>query len=365
MWARILSLIVKELLALMRDPRGRLVLIAPPLIQLFIFTFAATLEVRNVDIAIVNLDQGRWGRELVARIEAAPTFDEVIMLSSVGEITEVIDRRRALAAIHIPQDFSRNIEAGQTADAQIVLDGRRANAAQILFGYVNRIVASVGATARPAPALAEGVVRHWFNPNLVYRWFMVPALVAIITMLTAIVVTTLSIARERELGTFDQLLVSPLNQSEIMLGKVAPGFLIGAGQGTLFIALAVFAFGVPLLGSLPLLYMAMVFFLAAVLGVGLFISAISATQQQAIIGAFAFIAPAIMLSGFGAPVENMPEWLQAFTMINPLRHFLVIVHGVFLKDMPALEILRNIAPLVVIAGITLPAAAWMFRARTQ
>lgn len=365
MWARILSLIVKELLALMRDPRGRMVLIAPPLIQLFVFTFAATLEVRNVDIAVVNLDQGRWGRELVARIEAAPTFDDVIMLSSVGEITEVIDRRRALAAIHIPQDFSRDIEAGRTADAQIVLDGRRANAAQILFGYVNRIVAGVGGAARPAPALAEGVVRHWFNPNLVYRWFMVPALVAIITMLTAIVVTTLSIARERELGTFDQLLVSPLNQSEIMLGKVAPGFLIGAAQGTLFIALAVFAFGVPLLGSLPLLYLAMVFFLAAVLGVGLFISSISATQQQAIIGAFAFIAPAIMLSGFGAPVENMPEWLQTFTMINPLRHFLVIVHGVFLKDMPALEILRNIAPLVLIAGVTLPAAAWMFRARTQ
>ena len=365
MWARILSLIVKELLALLRDPRGRMVLIAPPLIQLFIFTFAATLEVRNVDIAIVNLDQGRWGRELVARIDAAPTFDEVIVLRNVGEIRSVIDRRRVLAAIHIPQDFSRNIEAGRPAQAQIVLDGRRANAAQILFGYVNRIAAGMGAEARPQPVLAEGIVRHWFNPNLVYRWFMVPALVAIITMLTAIVVTTLSVARERELGTFDQLLVSPLTRFEIMAGKVTPGFLIGAAQGTLFIGLAVFVFGIPLTGSLPLLYLAMVFFLAAVLGVGLFISSISATQQQAIIGAFAFIAPAIMLSGFGAPIENMPDWLQAFTTINPLRHFLVIVHGVFLKDMPMLEILRNTAPLVLIAGATLPAAAWMFRVRTQ
>ena len=191
MWARIFSLIVKELLALTRDPRGRLVLVAPPLIQLFIFTFAATLEVRNVDIAIVNLDHGRWGREIVARVEASSTFDEVFVLSSVGEITVVIDSGRALAAIHIPQDFSRDIEAGRTAHAQIVLDGRRANAAQILFGYINRIVAGVGATARPLPVLTDGVVRHWFNPNLVYRWFMVPALLAMITMLTAIVVTTL------------------------------------------------------------------------------------------------------------------------------------------------------------------------------
>ena len=365
MWARILSLITKELLALLRDPRGRMVLIAPPLIQLFVFTFAATLEVRNVDIAIVNLDQGRWGRELVSRIDAAPTFDEVISLASIGEIAPAIDSRRVLAAIEIPQDFSREIEAGRPARAQIILDGRRANASQILFGYVNRIVGAVGAEARPRPLLTEGIVRHWFNPNLIYRWFMVPALVAIISMLTGIVVTTLSVARERELGTFDQLLVSPLTPLEIMIGKIAPGFLIGAAQGTLFIGLAVFVFAIPLSGSLPLLYVAMVFFLAAVLGVGLFISSISSTQQQAIIGAFAFIAPAIMLSGFGAPIENMPGWLQVFTLINPRRHFLVVVHGVFLKDMPALEILANTYPLVIIAAVTLPAAAWMFRARTQ
>jgi len=209
------------------------------------------------------------------------------------------------------------------------------------------------------------VPRYWFNPNLIFIWFTVPSLVAIIALLIGLVVTALSVARERELGTFDQLMVSPLRTHEILIGKLTPPMMIGLFHITLYVLAAIFIFGIPLRGSLLLLYGSAVFYLASVVGIGLFISSLSMTQQQAILGAFVFMVPAVLLSGFATPIENMPVWLQPITIINPLRYFLVVVKGVFLKDIPLGEVVHNTVPLALIALCTLSAAAWLFRSRIE
>ncbi|MFN3745001.1 MAG: ABC transporter permease [Hyphomicrobiaceae bacterium] len=368
-WTRLKALIVKELLAVLRDPKGRAILIGPPIIQLVVFAYAATLEVRNVDVVVLNRDGGRWGHELVQRIDGAPTFRRITHAQSEAVLHEAIDRQAAIAAVHIGPTFSRDIEAGRAADLQVILDGRRSNAAQIVGGYLNQIVAGVAADTpagkRAASSGVSVVARNWFNANLIYQWFMVPNLVASIALLIGLVVTALSIARERELGTFDQLMVSPLRTHEILIGKLAAPMIIGLFHISIYILAAVFVFGVPLRGSLTLLYGSAIFYLGSVVGLGLFISALSKTQQQAILGAFLFLVPAMLLSGFATPIENMPDWLQPLTLINPLRYFLVIVRGVFLKDLPLSEVVLNTLPLAIIAVFTLSAAAWLFRHRLE
>ncbi|MEZ5666222.1 MAG: ABC transporter permease [Alphaproteobacteria bacterium] len=364
---RIAALIVKELQAILRDRRGRMVLIGPPIVQLFVFAFAATLEVRNVSLAVLDQDRGRWSVELVERLAGTPTFTSVRAVARPAEIAELIDTQEVLAAVHIPQGFSADIAAGRPTTVQIALDGRRSNAAQIVQGYVARIVQAMAADAadaygRPAPP-GTLVVRSWFNPNLIYRWFTVPSLIGTIGLLIGISVTALSVARERELGTFDQLMVSPLTPAEIVIGKSVPSLIIGLVQGTIFLAIATLVFGIPFTGATWLLYASLAVYLVAVIGIGLFISAVAQTQQQAFLGAFVFAAPAILLSGFATPVENMPDWLQALTVVNPLRHFLVIINGLFTKDMPAATVLDNAWPLAVIALCTMSAAAWLFRRR--
>ena len=366
MWRRILSLIIKEMLAIWRDPKGRAVILVPPLLQLVIFAFAMTMEVRNVDIAVLNHDTGNWGRDVEAGIQGASAFDEVIGLQSVSEIREAIDSQRVIAVVHIGQDFTRRIEAGQSANVQIILDGRKSNASQIVNSYLSAIISRVSAAAYSGGTTPDTIrIRHWYNPNLEYAWFTLPGLVATITLLTTIIVTALSVARERELGTFDQLLVSPLRPLEIVVGKSAPGLIFGYLHGTFFILVAIFGFKIPFAGSLLALYGSMFFYLLAVIGIGLLISAISATQQQAILGAFVFASPAVLLSGFMSPIENMPGWMQMATQVNPLRHFLVVTQGVFLKDLPLAEVARNTFQLILIAMATLPAAAWLLRKKTS
>ena len=370
-WTRLRALVVKELLAILRDPRGRLVLIVPPIVQLLVFSYAATLEVRNVDVLVFNRDAGKWGQELVQQIEASPTFRHMLFVHSLADLREGIDMRRAIVAVQIGPDFSRDITAHRPAELQIILDGRRSNAAQIVAGYLNRIVATVNADSLQGRRIAtristvDVVPRNWFNANLVYQWFMVPNLIAVIALLIGLVVTALSVARERELGTFDQLMVSPLRTHEILIGKLIPPMLIGMVHITIYILAAVLVFHVPLRGSLWLLYGSALVYLLAIAGLGLFISSMSTTQQQAILGAFLFMVPAILLSGFATPIENMPHWLQPVTAVNPLRYFLVVVRGVFLKDIPASEVLQNTIPLALIAVGTLSAAAWLFRKRLE
>lgn len=364
--ARLRAQIVKELLSILRDPRSRMVVFVPPLLQLLVFTFATTLEVRNADIAVYDRDAGHWSHELVARVAAADFVSEVHTVHSRDELRGLIDRRKVIAALDIGPDFSRDIDAGGTGIVQVIVDGRRSNAGQITVGYLNEIAGGVGAAAgRDARGASPVVVRHWFNPNLIYRWFVVPALSGILMFFSALLITSLSIARERELGTFDQLLVSPTTTTEIIVAKAMPALAIGTVLGLLMIAAAVLVFHVPFEGSFWLLLPSMVLFILSVVGIGLMISSVSATQQQAILGSFAIGVPAVLMSGFATPVENMPAVLQWMAQAIPLKHFLVIVEGSFLKAMPVADIIANTWPLAVIALVTLTTATMFVRGRLQ
>ena len=367
MWNRVRALSIKELLAVWADRRSRMVLIVPPVVQLLIFAFAATQEVRNVSMAVLNEDSGIASRELLARFEGSSTFTRITHLRHENELREIIDSQSALMALRIGPDFSRRVDAGETALVQVVLDGRKSNAAQVLQGYTQQIVSAFSADLQRddlvAPPKTVLETRHWYNPNLEPQWFTVPGLLGILTMLVSLVVTALSVAREREMGTFDQLLVSPYRPFEILLGKMAPALFIGVSEGTVILLAAVFAFGVPLSGSLGLLYLAMTVFIASIVGVGLFLSSLSETQQQAILGAFVFLVPAVLLSGFATPIETMPDSLQTFTLINPLRHFLEVIHGIFLKDMSADLVFALTWPMALIAVVTLSGATLLFHKR--
>ena len=368
-WTRLRALIVKEFLAILRDPKSRAILIGPPIVQLLVFSYGATLEVKNVDILLLNRDSGRWSHELVQRIAAAPTFRSITHVQNPAALRVGIDVQQAIAAVHIGPTFSRDIEAGLPADLQIVLDGRKSNASQIVAGYLKQIVNGLAADTpsgqRVAAATIGVVARNWFNPNLIFQWFMVPNLVVSIALMMGLIVTALSIARERELGTFDQLMVSPLRTHEILIGKVVPPTIIGLFHITIYILAAVFVFSVPLHGSALLLYGSALFYLLAVVGVGLFISSLCMTQQQAILGAFLFMVPATLLSGFATPIANMPDWLQPVTLLNPMRYFLIVVEGVFLKDFPLRAVAAETLPLALIAVVTLTAASWLFRRRLE
>ena len=369
MWQRIRSLIIKELLAVLRDPRGRYILIVPPIVQMLIFSVAATQEVKNVHIAVLNEDYGTAARDLVARFEGSTNFTAIRYLRGESDIAPAIDSRSVLMVLHLAPDFSRNLEGGRPAEVQLILDGRRSNAAQIVAGYAQAIFEAydreLAATRRGPPPPSVVTARVWFNPNLETTWNTVPALVAILTTLMGLVITSLTVARERELGTFEQLLVSPLEPIEIVIGKTVPSLIIGLAEGTVMLLVGIFVFRVPFQGSYVLLYVAMTVYLSAVIGVGLFISSLATTQQQAILGAFVFMVPAILLSGFATPIENMPEWLQTMTLANPLRYYMTIIKGVFLKAMPATIVVQLLWPLALIAMATLSAATWLFRHRVE
>jgi ABC-2 type transport system permease protein len=369
---RLQAMVIKEMWAILRDPKSRAVLIVPPLIQLFIFTFATTLDVKNVDVGVWNMSSGVHSSEIVSRVAGSPNFRHIVRLRSREELRQVIDRQKVLAALVFDENFDRTVTAGQPATVGIVVDGRRSNAAQIAGGYLGGIVNDVGAELRPIPAgsalsSATGgpVVTNWFNPSLDYFWFTLPSLVAIISSVAGLALTSQSIARERELGTFDQLMVSPLRIHEILIGKTIPPLLVGLVNGTVYLIVAPLVFGVPFTGSLALFYLALTAYLLALIGIGLFVSAASMSQQQAFLGSFAATTPLILLSGYASPIENMPHWLQITTYANPTRYFLIIVQGLFLKAMPAWAVFHQLWPLLIIAAATLTAAAWLFRARME
>ena len=369
MWSRIWSLIIKEFLAVWRDKKSRFVLIVPPITQLFIFAFAATLDVKNVPIGMLNLDNGEQGYELVERFQGTPFFSKIVFLHSEKEIAPFIDNMEGLMVVFIDQQFSRNLDARKEAAIQLILDGRRSNSAQIVAGYTTQIVdqynRDVAHRANIQLQNSELMVRHWFNPNLIYYLFNVPSLTGILTMLVGLVVTSLSVAREKELGTFDQLLVSPLSPFEILLGKTIPAICLGVIEATVILVVGTLVLGVPFRGSLWLFYTGVLVFVTSIVGVGLFISSLAQTQQQAVLGTFIFMSPSIMLSGFSTPIENMPSWLQPVTYLIPLRYFLLIAKGQFLKATPAHIVWHNIWPMAVIGVITLLTASWFFRRRLE
>ncbi|KAF0095520.1 MAG: antibiotic transport system permease protein [Puniceicoccaceae bacterium 5H] len=362
---RLLTLIRKEFLALLRDPRSRMVLIMPPLLQLFIFSFAATLEVKDNAITVFNQDQGPHSMEVVSRLTRTAAFSEIHYAHSGAEVTADINQQRSLIALRFAPDFSASIERGETGEIQAIIDGRRSNSGQIAMGYVNEILQ--GYTAEIAPTAAaqkpevEVITRNWFNPNLHYIFFTIPGLLMILTTMITMIVTALSVARERELGTFDQLLVSPYSATEILIGKAIPAYVVALAEGSFIVLVTTTFYGVPFEGSLLQLFLELSFYLLSLIGVGLFISSLCETQQQAILGVFCFLLPSVLLSGFASPVDNMPRWLQIIALANPLRHFFPISKGAFLKDLPLELAWPHLWPLALIATVTLLAASWLFR----
>jgi len=366
MISRLAAQIVKELLSLVRDPRSRFVLVGPPLIQLFIFAFAATLDVTNVSIAVLNDDGGRWSQEMIQRVRGANFVSEFTFVQTPEQLRDKVERREVIAAIRFPADFSRDIGAGRPAQAQVILDGRRANSSQITFSYLNTIAAGLGAELQQMgpgggaapPAIA---LRHWFNPNLIYRWFIVPSLSGLLAMLISLLVTALSIARERELGTFEQLLVSPAQPIEIIIGKSVPALLIGTLLGAVMVSAGIFVFRIPFTGSALLLLGSLMLFILSVVGIGLMVSSVCQTQQQAILGTFSVAVPIVLISGFTTPVENMPDWLQVVAQASPMKYYLIIVRGIFLKSLPPADVFANAWPMAVIALVTLSTAIFIVR----
>jgi ABC-2 type transport system permease protein len=385
---RLLAIVRKELITMLRDPRARMSLILPPIIQLFIFSSAATMEVKNIALAIVDLDRGPHAIDVAERLRGSRSFTRLPRFASVAAARTALEREQVIGMLVLPSGFSPDLEAGRPASAQLLLDGRRSNAAQITAQYVSTVLAQEGtdlsgaptnagiaiapdAGAAPAggavmmaPAAAPNaqvVIDNWFNPNLDYQWFMLPNLVGTLSLGVALMITALSVARERELGTFDQTLVSPATPIEIALGKLLPPLLVAVGQATLYLLIVTLLYGVPFRGNLLMFYAAVLTFAEACAGVGLFISSLVHTQQQAFLGAFAVLLPFALLSGFATPVENMPYWLQFVTDVNPLAHMLRLMQGLFLKGASVASLAQDLVKLLEIALFTTAAAVLLFR----
>jgi ABC-2 type transport system permease protein len=339
---RVWQVIIKEFLQIIRDPRARFSLIAPPIIQMLIFGYAASFEVRHVTTAILDLDHSQESRELVSRFWASDYFDISQNLDNRNEITSLIDRRQVTLAIHIMPGFAEDLRKGNTARVQIILDGTDSNTALVALGYIGSITQRFSQqyiddrVMRVMPVLSrvpsvELVQRPWFNPDLNSTWFFVPGTIGALTLTLVMTMTAFAIVREREIGTLEQIMVTPISPAELIAGKTIPYLLIALAQLTLVALLAAFWFGVPFRGSVFVLILGSVLFIFSILGVGLLISTVSATQQQAMVTSFFFIMPAITLSGFSFPISSMPTALQWLAYIDPLRYYEVVLRDTFLK----------------------------------
>jgi ABC-2 type transport system permease protein len=364
-WPRIIALIRKEFLAIWRDKKSRWVLIGPPILQLFLFAYAATLDVKNVSIGILNRDNGEQGFRLTEAFYGSPIFTHITHLKAIEEIAPYIDNQQGVIVISIDEEFSRNLDQGKPAVVQVILDGRKSNTAQIVVGYVQTILSRFNSAVTKRAQIYQQPLelkpRYWFNPNQIYQWFTVPGLLGILILVESAILTALSLAREKELGTFDQLLVSPLTPTEILMGKAIPALIISMIEGLVILLAGIFYFHIPFTGSIFLLTISALVFSLSIIGIGLFLSALCSNQQQAILAVFALLSPSTLLSGYATPIDNMPEWMQTITYIVPLRYFLVIARGSFLKDLPISVILNNLWPMMLIAAFTLTAATLLFR----
>ncbi len=365
MWDRLKALIIKEFIAVWQDKRSRMALIGPPLIQFFVFTFAATLDVQNISLGVLNHDRGYQSYEFIQRLRGSPKFQDFYYFGSEQELKKAVDTQKVLAAVEFQEDFSKKIYSRSTAEILVIADGRKSNASQIVQGYIVEIAENFNNDLRlqtyHTSNPSELIPRNWYNPNLIYTWFTLAGLIGLLSLLTSVSVTALSISREKEMGTFEQLLVSPLNSWQILTGKAIPAMIIGVAEGTAMLIAGILFLDLPVRGSLWLLYPSMIIFIFSIVGIGLFISSICKTQQQSTLGVFLVLSPIIIMSGFATPIANMPIWLQYFAMLNPLKYFLIIVRGICLKDISAITVFNNTWPMLLIAIFTLSVAAWFFR----
>ncbi|QJP09610.1 ABC transporter permease [Pseudomonas multiresinivorans] len=360
---RILNLWRKELLVILKDPANRIVLVAPVLMQSVLFGYAVTFDLNDAPYAILDLSHSESSTRLISRLDGSGIFHRVATLTRVEEIQTVIDEQKALLVIHIPSDFQTRLTQGDPAPIQVILDGRNSNTAGSAAAGLAVVVDQFNREQGLASAPISVVSRSWYNPNLETRWPLIPALIATLSMMQTLMLTALSVAREREQGTFDQLLVTPYTPLEIMFGKAIPPLLIGLVQATLVLLMALFWFRIPMAGSLFNLYGGLTVFTIACVGLGMSISAVSLNMQQAMLYTFVLIMPLTLLSGLATPVRNMPEFLQIVTYANPLRFGIDLIQRVYLEGATLADVGLNLIPMLVVAAVTLPLASWLFRHR--
>jgi len=354
-FARLRQLVRKELRQMFRDPRSRRMLFLAPVVQLLLFGYAVNTDVRNVRTFVVDHDRSAESRELVSAVTASGYFRVTGQSDRAADILSALDHGEAVLGLEIPSHFAVDLNAGRPTKVQVLIDGTSANTANVAQAYATQIIQRFGLRKINGPPEADGALpgvdlraRAWYNPSLESRVYNVPGVMGTIVMMMGLLLTSLAVVRERELGTLEQLMVSPLKPAELILGKTLPPVLVGFVQLCIITAVALLWFGVPLRGSFLLLLLAAFCYILSGLGIGLFISTVSQTQQEAFMSMFFFFLPAIILSGFLYPVENMPRFFQYVSLMDPIRHFLVVVRGVFLKGAGMQVLWPQIAALLAI-----------------
>jgi len=372
MLARLKQMLIKEFIQVFRDKRTRFILIGPPIIQMLVFGYAANYEIRHVPTVVLDLDHSQESRELISRFTSSPYFDVQRELTDSRQLGDEIEQGKAAAGLEIDAGFAAKLRSGQTAPLQVIVDATNSNTALIASSYIAQIAQGFASEyqqdriGRIAPQLIELMPsvelapRPWYNPDLSSRWFFVPGIIGSLTLVLVITLTAFAVVREREIGTLEQIMVTPIRPFEFILGKTLPFFLIGLFDVTLIAVAGSLWFQVPFRGHVSVLLMGAVLFLLCMLGVGLLISTVSATQQQAMVTAFFFIMPAITFSGFGFPISTMPHWMQLVSYANPLRYFLVVVRATYLKGV-GMEILwPQMAAMAGLGALLLTAAILRF-----
>lgn len=372
MWERILTILRKEFLSVFRDPRMRMVIFGVPVIQTLLFGYAVTLDVRHVKLAVIDRDNTPESRSLVSRFTGSGYFDVVLATNDEAQAQALIDAAKASAILQIDAGFSANLLAGRPSAVQMNVDGSDSNTARLVLnyssvissGYNSEVVLEQAARAT-GRALVVGAIdlraRAWFNENLESRNYFVPGVMAILVMLVSLMLTSMAIVREKEVGTIEQIMVTPIRRFEFILGKCAPFVVIGFVNVAMVTAVGVYWFEIPIRGEFALLLLGTTFFLLSTLGVGLFISTVSQTQQQAMMTTFFFFFPAMLLSGFIYPIANMPQIVQWMTLANPLRYFLIIIRGVFLKGVGVEILWPQLAALLAIGLCVMSFAVSRFK----
>lgn len=367
-YKRVLSLIIKEFHSIWRDKKSRSVIFLPTIMQLFIFSYAATLDITNIKLGILDYDNTEITREFIRQIKGSRYFDKIYNFKSHKELKNAIDEEKIRVGIFIENNFTKNYKMGNNPSIMVLTDGRRTNSSQIIASYITEIAnnfSPLGQVSRNSKSPFFEVRNH-YNPNLSYHLFIVASLMGILPMTAVVLLSSLSLAREKEMGTFDELLVLPFKTSEIIFGKVVVPLFFGLINGIIILLISKIFFNLPFTGSFPLFMLSLSLFLISVVGIGLFISSVCKTQQQAMLGVFVFMFPAILLSGYTSPIENItPEILQQLTVLNPLRFFLVISKGIILKNMNFYYIFLNLLPIVIISALTLTLAGQAFKAKLE
>ena len=343
MFGRLKQMLIKEFIQVFRDKRTRFILFGPPIVQMLVFGYAATFDIHHVPTVVLDLDQSQQSRDLVSRFTSSPYFDVQRQLTDSRQIRDLIDKGQATVGLEIDAGFAQKLLKGQTAPLQVIVDATNSNTALIASSYISQIALGFARDyqqdriGRIAPQLIEQVPsvqlepRPWYNPGLSSRWFFVPGVIGSLTLVLVITLTAFAVVREREIGTLEQIMVTPIRPFEFILGKTLPFFLIGLFDVSLIATVGTLWFQVPFRGHISVLLTGSVLFILCMLGAGLLISTVSATQQQAMVTAFFLIMPGVTFSGFGFPIATMPQWLQYVTYLIPLRYFLVVLRGVYLK----------------------------------